>query len=126
MRKTIIALPALVLTLVLALGVHAQMKTAMDLKPTDDVYACKCSEKCPCDTLSDNKGKCSCGVEMAKGKVLKAEEGKATVAVDGKEKEFDTRGKYACACGPGCSCNTISQNPGKCACGVRMKPVQSE
>jgi len=41
-----------------------------------------------------------------------------------KERAFPTKGKYACACGESCNCGTISQNPGKCACGNDMKKVQ--
>ena len=31
--------------------------------------------------------------------------------------------KYACACGPTCPCETISQNPGQCTCKKDMKAV---
>lgn len=124
MRKPIVVVSALALTILLALVVNAGMKSSMDLKAGDQVYACTCGEKCPCDTISNNEGKCTCGVEMAKAKVLRAGEGKATLLVGGDEKEFDTVAKYACACGPSCPCNTISQNPGKCTCGVKMKPAQ--
>jgi len=27
---------------------------------------------------------------------------------------------YVCSCGPDCSCDTISDNPGKCKCGKEM------
>ena len=33
-------------------------------------------------------------------------------------------GKYACACGPGCDCNTNSQKTGNCSCGKPMKEVK--
>ncbi len=97
----------------------------MELKVGDEVYVCNCGEKCPCNTMSRKAGKCSCGKDMVKAKVTKVEEGKAYVMAPGWEKEraFKTTGKYACACGKGCKCNTISQNPGKCACGKKMKKV---
>lgn len=28
---------------------------------------------------------------------------------------------YACDCGPGCTCNTLSKQPGKCACGKPLR-----
>ena len=37
---------------------------------------------------------------------------------------FKTTGKYACACGPKCDCDTISQKAAKCACGKEMKEVK--
>ncbi len=43
--------------------------------------------------------------------------------VNGKEQAFITKAKYACACGPGCDCGTISQKPGNCACGKPMKKI---
>ena len=36
---------------------------------------------------------------------------------------------YACACGAGCDCDTISRNPGKCSCGgdlVKAKVTKVE
>ncbi len=35
-------------------------------------------------------------------------------------------GKYACACGEACKCGTISQKPGKCACGVDLNEVKAD
>jgi hypothetical protein len=40
-----------------------------------------------------------------------------------KPMAFKTVAKYACACGPKCDCDTISQKPGKCPCGTEMKKV---
>jgi hypothetical protein len=55
----------------------------------------------------------------------KVEAGKATFKAAGWEKErvFKTVGKYMCACGPECKCDTISQNPGNCTCGKKMKKI---
>jgi hypothetical protein len=63
---------------------------------------------------------------MVKAKVMKVEEDHVMLKADSWEKErsFKTTGKYACACGPDCKCNTISQNPGKCTCGNEMKKVE--
>jgi hypothetical protein len=71
--------------------------------------------------MSMKPGKCVCGKTMAKGKVISSEGGKAVVAVGKEKRTFNTVGQYACACGSGCGCNTISQKPGKCACGKPME-----
>ena len=117
------------LTLLLILGVMgiAAAETAkMDLKVGDSVYACNCGEDCPCYTMAKKPGKCACDKEMVEAKVTKVEDGKAYLQAQGWEKArpFLTVGKYACACGPDCTCNTISQKPGKCACGKEMKAIQ--
>jgi hypothetical protein len=98
----------------------------MDLKVGDEIYACNCGANCPCQTMSTAAGKCSCGNEMVKAKVMKAEEDHVMLKADlwETERPFKTTGKYACACGPECKCDTISQNPGKCACGNEMKKVE--
>jgi hypothetical protein len=109
-----------------------------------DVYTCDCEEGCPCPSPYLEPGKCECGLELAKMRVLKIAEGKAYLckcddatcpcqfdAKDPKKcgcgtpvKEINTKGKYVCACGPDCRCNTISPVPGKCSCGVQMKKVE--
>lgn len=30
---------------------------------------------------------------------------------------------YTCACGGDCKCNTLSKQPGDCACGMKLKQV---
>jgi len=97
----------------------------VQLKAGDQVYVCACGEKCPCETISKNGGKCTCSKEMVKAKVTKVEKGKVTVSVDGKERTMSTTAKYSCACGPNCTCGTISQAPGKCSCGKEMKKAGS-
>jgi hypothetical protein len=114
------------LIMVFAIPAFADSKGTMDLKVGDEVYACNCGEKCPCNTMSKNPGNCTCGNPMVKAKVTKVEKGKAYLKAEGWEKErvFKTEGKYTCDCGPDCKCNTISQNPGKCTCGAEMKAVK--
>jgi hypothetical protein len=73
--------------------------------------------------MSRKEGKCSCGKALGKGVVSKVEGDKAVVTVDGKDLNLITKAKYACACGDGCKCGTISQKPGKCSCGTEMKKV---
>jgi hypothetical protein len=46
------------------------------------------------------------------------------VMVNDKEQAFKTTGKFQCACGPKCDCDTISQKPGKCSCGKAMEEVK--
>ncbi len=97
----------------------------MDLKVGDEIYACNC-DKCPCETLSRMPGKCTCGKDMVKAKVMKVEKGMVMLKAASwdKERAFKTTGKYACACGPKCKCDTISQSPGKCPCGTEMQKVK--
>ena len=100
-----------------------ELRPEMKLTMGQEVYACNCGATCPCDTLSMNPGKCTCGKDMVRATVQSVDEGTATLMVSGKERTFKTVGKYACACGLECPCNTISQNPGKCTCGKEMKKV---
>jgi hypothetical protein len=98
-------------------------KTTMTAKVGDQLYVCGCGEGCPCDTMSRNAGQCSCGKDLVKTKVTKVEKGKITV--ESRKKPFVSIGKYACACGPECKCDTISQNPGNCTCGKKMVEVKA-
>ncbi len=100
-------------------------KGKMELKVGDEIYACNCGEKCPCNTMSRNPGNCTCGSPRVKAKVLKVSPGTAEIKADSwdKPRVFKTIGKYACNCGPNCKCDTISQNPGKCTCGADMVKV---
>jgi len=126
MKRTLgISLLALVVTVFFAIFVYAATDNgAMVLTPDAEVYACGCGDGCDCHTLSRNPGKCTCDKDLVKSKVLKVDEGMVVLDVNGKEKTFPTTGKYTCACGPACNCDTISQNPGKCSCGKPMKPVK--
>jgi hypothetical protein len=125
MKKTLAISFVILLCMVMTAISYAALKNGeMKLKVGDEVYVCGCGEGCPCLTMSRNPGKCSCGNDLVKTKVTKVEKGKATVMVNGKEQVFPTKGKYACACGAGCNCDTISQSPGKCGCGKDMKPVE--
>ncbi len=114
---------ALVFVFVGATLSQAALKAGtMQLKAGDEVYVCGCGEKCPCLTMSKKPGQCTCAKDLVKGKVSKVAKGKATVMMpDGKEQMFPMKGKYVCACGPKCDCDTVSQAPGKCACGKELK-----
>ena len=125
MKKRLLVGLTVVLALALVSISFAEIKGGrIDLKVGDEVYVCGCGEGCPCLTLSRNPGKCTCDKDLVKTKVTKIEGDKAYVEVKGKETAFPMVGKYACPCGPGCKCDTISQNPGKCACGKDLKKVE--
>jgi hypothetical protein len=107
-------------------GTAAAEPNRLDLKVGETVFACNCGEDCPCQTMAKKTGKCVCGSEMVEAKVIKVEAGKAYLQAKDwpKTRPFLMVGKYYCACGPDCTCNTISQKPGKCVCGTEMKSVQ--
>jgi hypothetical protein len=124
MKRTLIVLLMIVM-LVSVVSVIAAEKEKLDLKVGDERYVCNCGEKCACNTISTNEGKCSCGKDMVKAKVVKVDKGKADFMAEGwkKERSFKTVAKYSCNCSPDCKCGTISQNPGKCTCGSEMKKI---
>ena len=124
MKKAWIVLPVLfVLTMVVFS--YAAEKGTLSLKVGDERYVCNCGEKCACNTISSNQGKCTCGNDMVKAKVVKVGKGTADFKAEGwaKARTFKTVGKYMCNCSPDCKCGTISQNPGKCTCGSEMKKI---
>ena len=90
----------------------------MEVKPGDEIYVCACGEMCDCDTMSMKPGQCSCGKDMIKTKVTKVDD--KLIYVEAYKRGLKRMGKYACACGAGCDCNTISQKPGNCSCGKPM------
>lgn len=128
MKKSFVTVAVAVFTLAMVALSFAAGSGKMELKSGDESYVCNCGEKCACDTMSRNKGNCTCGKEMVKAKATKVESGKAVEKSDGwaKERTFKTNGQYTCACGPECKCDTISQNPGKCTCGKEMKKVGAQ
>ena len=119
MKKLLIV--TLVFTMALATLALAD-KTKMTAKVGDQLYVCACGEACPCDTMSRNPGQCTCGKDLVKTKVTKVEKGMITV--ESRKKPFISVAKYVCDCGPECKCDTISQNPGNCTCGKKMKMVE--
>ena len=123
MRKTILFA---IIVLFCAAVAFAGGSGKMDLKVGDEIYACNCGADCPCNTMSKMEGKCTCGKDMVKAKVMSVGEGTVMLKADSwdSERSFKTTGKYTCACGSDCKCETISQNPGKCPCGTEMKKVE--
>ncbi|HUH66624.1 MAG TPA: hypothetical protein VLZ07_09325 [Syntrophales bacterium] len=66
-------------------------------------------------------GKCACGKDLVRTTISRVADGKIYYTVNGEELSAPAKGKYACACGAGFDCGTISQKPGKCVCGKDMK-----
>ena len=98
-------------------------KGHFNAKAGDVIYVCSCGEGCNCGSLSLKKGTCGCGKDLVTTTVTKVENGKVFYKLDGKELSASLNGKYACACGEGCKCGTISQKPGMCGCGQNLVKV---
>ncbi len=122
MKRVFVVACAVVFALVFVGAGVAGAKTAF--KKGDVVYVCGCGAGCPCLTMSKKPGQCVCEKDLVKTTIDKVARGKAYVTVEGKTLVFKTKGKYVCACGAGCDCDTISQKPGKCTCGKPLKAVK--
>ncbi|MFZ4857675.1 MAG: hypothetical protein ACOYL3_14880 [Desulfuromonadaceae bacterium] len=92
-------------------------------KKGDTVYVCTCGDTCDCKTMARKAGKCDCGTALGKGTVSSASKDKIVVTVGDKKLNFPAKAKYACGCGDGCDCGSVSQKPGKCTCGNEMKKI---
>ncbi|MEI7817143.1 MAG: hypothetical protein WCI45_08115 [Desulfuromonadales bacterium] len=121
MKKRLISL--FVTGLLLFAVVAFADKTLPVYKKGDSVYVCTCGDSCDCKTMANKEGKCGCGNALGKGVVSSVSKDKVAVKVDGNNLNFPAKAKYACACGDGCICGTVSQKPGKCGCGTEMKKV---
>src|SRR5512142_2438812 len=124
MKKACVAILGVCLVAAAAALLLAQDKSHLVLKPGEEIYACGCGPSCDCQTLARKPGTCSCGKPLVKATVKSVGEGTAVLLIGDKEQTFKTAGKYMCACGPSCKCDTISQKPGKCACGVDLVEVK--
>lgn len=124
MKKWFVALMTVVAVGMAGLTMAAVEKGMITLKAGDEVKVCGCGAGCPCETISRKDGKCTCGKDLVNAKVTRVEKGKMYVMVNGKEQAFKTTGKFQCACGPKCDCDTISQKPGKCTCGKALEEVK--
>ena len=125
MKKLAVGL--MVAALVLSFGIpsFAASKSTHPYKVGDAVYVCGCGEGCDCDTIARKAGKCSCDKDLVPAKVTKVSNTTVTVKAENWEKPevLKTAGGYRCGCGKGCDCDTISQKPGKCACGSPLKKM---
>jgi hypothetical protein len=122
-RKIFLAVVAVMLTLGVSFAAFAD-KNLPVFKAGETVYVCGCGEGCDCYSMGRKPGNCACNKPMVKATVSKVEGDKAIVTVNGKERAFITKAKYACGCGEGCDCGFISQKPGNCACDKPMKKVE--
>jgi hypothetical protein len=125
MKKRLFILFVLIPASILAVA-YADQKAATGLKVGDEVYVCDCGMGCKCNMMANKAGNCACGEALVKAKVVRMKEGTVYIKADNwkEERPFKTTGKYTCACGPTCGCNAISQNPGKCPCGMEMKKAE--
>ena len=111
----------------------------------DVLYTCKCGPECKCNTVSTKPGNCACGQPMKWGHVVKIEGNEALLCTckegckcSGLNPKDPTKcacgnpvkrvslkgtGIYFCNCGGSCMCNTVSDSPGKCKCGMELKKV---
>lgn len=100
----------------------------MTLSEGDQVYVCGCGTTCQCGTISKKPGKCGCGGELVPGEVVQMEGTWAVVKISDngafRLQSFNTAGKYACTCGSGCECSTVSMQEGTCGCGMPLEKVR--
>lgn len=106
------------------------------------LYTCKCGKKCDCNTVETQPGKCPCGKKLKENYILGINGDEAIVCDCGgcvcdlsdtdpemcscglPVNEISLKGLYVCACGPECTCNTVSKEPGTCPCGKDLKKVE--
>ena len=129
---------------VFILGIY--MEKASSEEPRNDVlYTCDCGPECKCNSMSTKPGNCACGKPMKWGHVIKTEGDEAILCTcaEGckcsgldpndpakgacgnpvKRVSLKGTGIYFCNCGGSCACNTVSDGPGKCKCGMDLKKV---
>jgi len=126
MKKSVLLILSLLFVCAAVSLVFAAMGPSgkFDAKAGDVIYVCGCGEGCDCGSLAKKEGTCSCGKELVKTSVTKVENGKIYYTLDGKELSAPSQGNYACGCGDGCNCGSISQKPGKCGCDKDMVKVK--
>jgi hypothetical protein len=112
----------------------------------DVLYTCNCGPQCKCNSVSTTAGKCSCGSPLIWGHVVRVEgneallcqckEGCKCAGLDPKDPNkcacgtavkrvnLTGTGLYFCNCGGSCGCNTISDKPGTCKCGMPLKKAE--
>lgn len=132
--------------LLLVLAGCATKQTHVHSGRTDVLYSCDCGPSCECNTLATKPGKCTCGVPLKWGHVLKVEGNEALLCQCGegcqcvglnpenasqcvcgtpvKRVNLAGSGIYFCNCGGACSCNWVSAQSGKCKCGMDLKTVE--
>jgi len=131
---------------VLLNGCAAVQTAGTETDRQDVLYTCNCGPECKCNSVSTKPGKCACGVPLKWGHVIKTEgneailcqcaEGCKCQGLDPKDPSkcscgtpvkrvnLDGTGMYFCNCGGSCQCNTVSDKPGPCKCGMKLKKVE--
>ncbi len=109
----------------------------------DVLYSCACGPECTCGSVSTKPGNCTCGKPMKWGHVVWVEGDEAILCqcAEGcscqglnptdpakcacgkpvKRVSLKGTGIYFCNCGGACGCNTVSDQPGPCKCGMELK-----
>jgi len=123
MKKFVLVLLSVCFVFAAASIVFAD-KGTFAAKAGDSIYVCGCGEGCACGSMAMKEGKCGCGKDLVKATVSKVDNEKVFYKVDGKELSAPLKGKFACGCGEGCNCGSISQKAGKCGCGKDMIKVK--
>lgn len=112
----------------------------------DVLYTCDCGPQCKCNSMSTTPGNCECGKPMKWGHVLRVEgneailcqcaKGCSCAGLDPKDPtrcmcgtpvkrvNMEGSGIYFCNCGGSCACKTVSDAPGPCKCGMKLKKVE--
>lgn len=139
------ALFCLVLSVLLLAAFMVSAKAAEERH--DVLYTCNCGPQCNSSSVSTKQEDCKCGRPMQWGHVIKTEgndailclcaEGCKCSGLDPKDpskcacgnpvKRVSLKGTgiYFCNCGGSCTCNTVSDKPGRCKCGMDLKKVDS-
>jgi hypothetical protein len=107
----------------------------------DVIYVCGCGPGCDCNSVSADKGTCSCGSELVAAHVVMVEGHDAKICTCGndcrceidaedtskcscgsavKTVSLEGKGLYFCNCGGSCTCNYVSAEPGTCTCGMEL------
>jgi len=135
-----------VMLVMLLSGCAAKQTASADADRQDVLYTCNCGPECKCNTVSTKPGNCACGAPLKWGHVLKSEgdevilcqcaEGCQCKGLDPndptkcacgnpvKRVNLKGTGVYYCNCGGSCQCNTVSDKPGLCKCGMQLKKVE--
>ena len=130
---------------VLIIGLGSAQANSTDSERRDVLYTCNCGPECTCNSVSTQPGDCSCGKPMKWGHVIKTEGNEAILCqcgegckCSGLDEKDPTKckcgtavkrvnlagtGIYFCNCGGSCTCNVVSDKPGKCKCGMDLKKV---
>jgi len=143
--RTVRMLTVVLLTALLFISLSTDGSAAAEEERQDVLYTCNCGPACKCNTVSTKPGACTCGAPLKWGHVIKIEGNEAILCqcAEGckcsglnaedpskcacgtpvKRMSLEKTGIYFCNCGGSCTCNTVSDKPGTCKCGMELKRV---